>query len=466
MIALMVAAALAMQDAQTHGRTDAPTHGRTAAQDTTRLTVHEAVARALGQYPTVAASRAQRDRAAAVVREDRSQLLPRLALDAGATQAQLPGLVYPLHSLPTGPASPLPVFATTLFQASAVLNWTLYDFGARKNRVEASRSLEGAAEAALTSAQQQLVARAANAYLRVLTARQTLAAQDQRLAALGAESERTRRLLAEGKAARVTLLRADAALARARADRSGTAGELDVAEHDLAQLTALPWEGISRDTLPEAALADTTDPAPLVTGAARVALVARAQEASADLLEVRRRAAAAQAGANALRRARMPELRLSAGLVDRGAPDNTMKAEWQAGLGISYPLYTGGARSGAIDRGDADARGARAQLRLAELGTTAAVDRAVAAVIQSHARVLALQSAVEQSDAVVQVERTALEVGSGTQTDYLDALALALQARSSLIEARHAEIAARIELARITGELSPEWLVRHLEAGR
>ncbi|MFI5208327.1 MAG: TolC family protein, partial [Gemmatimonadales bacterium] len=352
------------------------------------------------------------------------------------------------------------------FQGSAFLNWTFFDFGARSARTDASRALAGAADAALSSAQQSLIARTATAYLSVLTAREVLAAQDQRLAALDAETARTRRLLAEGKAARVEVLRAEATLARARADRSGTAGQLDVAEHDLAQLAGLSYENVTRAVLPGDVLADTSDPAPTVTGAARTALAEQALASNADVLEVRRRAQAAEAASAAQRATRLPELRLQAGLVDHGAPGQTLKAEWQAGLGVSYPLYTGGARAGQIDRADADARAAAEQLRLAELAAASSVDRAVATVIESHARVLALRSAVETSDAVVQVERTSLEVGSGTQTDYLDALAQLLEARSSLIEATHAEITAHIELARVTGALSPEWLAQRLESPR
>ena len=80
------------------------------------------------------------------------------------------------------------------------------------------------------------------------------------------------------------------------------------------------------------------------------------------------------------------------------------------------------------------------------------------------ARIAALQSAVEQSAEVARIERLALEVGSGTQSDYLDAEANLLRARADLIEARHAEISARVELARVLGELSPEWLARTVES--
>lgn len=436
-----------------------------AIQDTSALTLHRAVERALAHHPSVAAARAVRDRAAADVGEARSQRLPRLVLEGSATRFEEPMLIYPLHGFPTGLTTPaaLPPFDLTLLQGSAAVSWTLWDFGQRGARLKAARALGGAAEAALGTAELQLLARAATGYLRVLTARQTLAAQDQRLAALDAEGQRTRRLFSEGKAARVEILRVDAERARARAERIGTATQLDVAERDLAQLTGLPYERIHAAPLAAAALRDTTAAADTATGV-RAALVALAREASPELLEARRRADAAEAVAGAARATRFPELRLASGIVDRGRAAGDFRAEWQAGVAVSYPLYTGGSRTNQIRRAAADARGAAEQLRLAELNLAQGVDRALAAVREAHARVAALGSAAEQSAEVARIERLSLEVGSGTQTDYLDAEANLLRARASLIEARHAEIAARIELERVTGELTLEWLARALES--
>lgn len=426
-----------------------------AAQDTSRLTLPVAVRRALSQYPTVAAARAGRDRALADLGEASASRLPRLVLDASLTQFQEPMVVFPLHGF--DPRNP-PLFDRTLIQSGVSLSWTFYDFGSRASRVRAARALGSAADAALGSAEIDLAARAANAYLRVLTARGVLTAQDQRLAALTAESERARRLLEEGKAARVEILRVDAEVARALADRIATGAELDVAEHDLAQLTQLPWARIHADSLAPLNLADTTPVAE------RAVLISLAREASPELVEVRRRAEAAQAGLSAARATRFPELRLSSGYVDRGRATGDFKAEWQAGVGLWYALYTGGSRASLIRRADADERVAGERLRLAELVVEQGVDRGLAAVREAHARVAALRVAAEQFAEVARIERLSLDVGSGTQTDYLDAEANLLRARASLIEARHAEIAARVDLARITGELSQEWLAHTLES--
>lgn len=117
-------------------------------------------------------------------------------------------------------------------------------------------------------------------------------------------------------------------------------------------------------------------------------------------------------------------------------------------------------------RASADARGATAQLRVAELNVESAIDRALASLREARARRVALQSAVDQSAEVARIERLSRDVGSGTQTDYLDAEATLLRARSSLIDAQHAEILARVDVARLIGELSPDWLARTVESAQ
>ena len=81
----------------------------------------------------------------------------------------------------------------------------------------------------------------------------------------------------------------------------------------------------------------------------------------------------------------------------------------------------------------------------------------------SRARVTALEAAVAQSSEVARITQLLRDVGEGTQTDYLIAEANLFRARSSLVQARHAVIAARVELARVLGELSRSWIASSLE---
>ena len=60
----------------------------------------------------------------------------------------------------------------------------------------------------------------------------------------------------------------------------------------------------------------------------------------------------------------------------------------------------------------------------------------------------------------------ALDAGRGTQTDYLRAEASLRRAQAAVIQSHHAEIAARVELARTVGDLTPHWLSAMLETAR
>lgn len=427
--------------------------------DTTRLTLTDAVTRALRSYPTVGAARAMRDRATADLGDARAAWLPRLSVDASLTRFEQPMVVAPLHGF--DPRNP-PLFNNTLIQSGVSLGYTLLDFGTRAGRVRALNAMRGAADAALDNAEAQLATRVVNTYLRVLTARDLLVAQDLRLNALNVEAGRIRKLLAEGKAARIDGLRVDAEAKRSAAERIAGASQLDVAERDLAQLAGVPWETVHLGVLQAARLRDT---ALIDSGdATRAELVRRAQANAPEVLELRGRAAAAHASLSAIRATRLPELRLNSAYIDRGRAWDDFSAEWQVGVSVSYPLFTGGSRTSAIHRADAEARAADEQLRAAEMGVEQGVNRSLAALREAHARTAALESAAAQSAEIVRIERLSLDVGSGTQSDYLEAEANLLRARAGLIEARHAEVSARVELARILGELSTDWLARTVES--
>lgn len=423
------------------------------AQDTSRLTLAVATQRALARYPTVAIARASRDQAAAAVGEARAPLLPRLSLDAAFTRYEEPSIVYPLHGFSL--ASP-PAFDRTLAQGAASLSYALWDFGGRTSRLRAARAAEDAAAAAVGASEAALLARVTGAYLRVLTLRGVLAAQDRQIAALAAEEDRVHQLLQAGRAARVEVLRIEAEVSRARADREGTAAGLDVAERDLALLADVPVERARAGALTPLRLRDSA------AAPDRAALLARARDANPDLQQARRSADVGRAQLAAVRASRFPELRLQGSYVDRGTVAGDFRGEWQAGLALTYPLYTGGLRTGQIRRADAELHVRSEQLRQVEMALEQSVDRALGTLREAHARVAALATAVARFDEVVRIRRLSLQTGSGTQTDYLGAETDLLRARAALVEAQHGEIAARVELARVAGELAPAWLAAAL----
>jgi outer membrane protein len=420
------------------------------------LTLLDAVRRALATQPRVAGTRAALDAARAGLAEADAAWWPRVSLDAGITRFEEPMLVTPLHGFDPNFLLDPPDFDETIVDASLAARWTVFQGGGRRARVRAAGARVQAAAASLEGAEDATIAVAVMAYADAVAARETLVAHDLRLEALAAEHARVGKALAEGAAAGVERARADAALARARANRIVAAAELEVATGELGRVIGLADAGpelAGRLVLPRVEPPDVAAESPGIAALENPA-VARA----------RSEAEAARAVADAARAAWWPDVAAQGAYVERGAagePD-TYSGEWQVGLRLDWAVFTGGARKAQVDRAEADERQAEARLRQAELDQASQVERAAAAFEQARAREAALAEAALASAEVARVERLALDVGAGVQADWIDAQADLLEARAALVEVRAASLVAAVELARATGALDLDWLANHL----
>lgn len=439
-----------------------------AAQEDGPLTLLDAARRALDTHPSVSAAEAAVDAAGAARSGARAAWWPSLALDASATRFEEPMPVYPIHGFTLDPAAAgkpaldptdfgLPPFERTLYEARAGARWTVFQGGARLARTRRADALADAAEADLHGARSALLAGVTGAYLDVIVARDVLDAHDRRLDAMAAERDRVALAIDEGAAAKVDLARVDAAVARARADRVDAAARLDVAAGDLARFLG------SEDPTDRLAAA-VTAPSIAVEPTAPRSSPLEVPDRGPRVERARAEARAAGAAADAARAAWLPTVTAGGAYVERGAAGvDAWDGEWQAGLALEYPLFTGGARKAEVDRARAEASAARARARAVELDAAAALQRADAALERALARREALEAAVAGFEEVARVEALALEVGSGVEADWLDARADLLEGRAALAEARAAVVRAAVERARVDGTLSIEWLESRLE---
>lgn len=417
-----------------------------------RITIHEAVARALEHHPSIAAASHALDGARAGVSESAGARWPQLRLDAAATRFQDPMLVAPLHGF--DPQSP-PLFDRTLVHFTLGASYTLFDGGRRGALIRRDEAAVTLREADFDATTQTLIADVVQAWLAVSAGRALLTADDDQLGALQAELDRVQQFLAVGRAAPVEGLRVEAALAQAQAARVARDVELARTEELLARLTGIPLETIRATTL---AASQVSVPMPPLDG-----LRAQVRAGNADLARAQSRVRAAEAMAAAAGSTWWPELRLQAGYTDYSSGEGRLLGEWQTGVRASYALFTGGSRRAASARAGSERNAAESEVAAIELRLDEALDRIVAMARSAEARSTALAAAARQYEEVARIERLALDEGAGTQPDWLSAQAALLSARSALIEARHAEIAARIELARLTGRLTPATLMTLVE---
>ncbi len=409
------------------------------------LTLQAVVDSALATHPKVLGAEARVERGQAGVSAARAQLFPSLALSGSWTRFEEPMVVAPLHGFdPTHP----PAFDRTLVQGQVGLEYTVWDGGARGARIRAAEAGEGGLVAGLDDARMQLLEDVVAAYTGVLGSRDLRAAAGLQVAALESERDHAKQRLAEGAAARVEVLRADAALLDARAQQATADARATLAERNLARFMGVDAAALEGRALVDISARPDTDATPGTDP--RLEAAQRAVDAAVARLDTER------AG-------RLPSLKAGAGLQTYGSAAGDYVTEWNAGMRVSLPLFTGGARTAAIRAAEADLRAARQDLKQTDLAIAATLDAANAEVMEATARLQALDASVAQWEEVERVEALSLETGAGVQQDYLRAEASLFQARAGRARARYDAIVAHVGRARAQGHLDRAWLNEALE---
>lgn len=425
--------------------------------DSAAFPLVDAVRRALATHPSVGMTEAQVAGSDAMVAEARAARLPRLSVEVSGTRFEQPMIVAPLHGLDL--MNP-PHFDATLLQGRLQAGYTLFDGGARGARIDRAVANAGSASASDAAARGALIERVVRAYLRVRGGREVVAAYAAQVSSLESERERAERMFSAGRVARVAVLRAEAALSRARAAQSSASGSLREAEGDLARLTDTTVDAL------ESSRIESAVPGASLVRPERPRLIEAASSSSPAVERARQRLRAAEAGHREALASYWPTLSLAGGYVAYASAADAAITEWQAALQLAWPVFTGGSRQAASSRAASEATAASEAVRMAELDVAADVDRAVTALEEAQARETSLAAAEAQFEEVVQVESLALETGAGVQTDYLRAVSDLLETRASLTESRSAVVGAQVTLARLTGELTVEWLERMVEVQR
>ena len=411
------------------------------------LTLAEAVEATLTSHPVPRSATARVDEAEAMASSARASRLPSLRLEADLTRFQEPMIVAPLHSLDL---SRPPRFDETLVQGRLGLAYTLFDGGARSARIHGAEASAGAAWRGKRAAEAALLEAVATAYVGLRSARAVRTAAEAQVDAVQEELERARRQVQAGTAPRVEALRAEAALQDARAELAAADATAGLATRNLARLMGADPESVAAQALAEVDLPDLAPPGREVR--------------NPEVDRARQQMEAAEAAVAVERGDAWPRLDARAGVVDYGTLRGDHVFEWQAGLQLSWSLFTGGARRASLDRAEARLRAARAELEEAELDAARAVDAARAAVVEADARAEALEASRAQWTEVARIETLALEAGSGVQADLLRAEARRFQAGAGLARARSDAVLARVSLARAQGVLDGPWLNRSPES--
>ena len=433
------------------------------------LTLTQAADAALATHPSVLASQGRLEGAQAGRSAARAAYLPSISGTTGLTRHAEPMVVAPLHGF--DPTSP-PDFDRTLIQSQLGVDFTLFDGGARRARVRGAEAAEAATELGADATVQDVLEAVTRGYTAVLATRAVADAAQRQEEALASELDRARQRLQEGTAARVEVLRAEAALLDAQAQRASAASSVSLAERGLARLMGAAPGNLAGRPLED--VAPTSSAPDGESAAVGVSTVSGPSAASGSpppfedprVTAARRSLDGAMARLSQEKATRLPTLRASAGLLNFGSGLGEYTTEWQAGVRLSWPLFTGGAREASIRRADADVTVAREELRAMELAMANEMDAADAALAEATARAAALDASVTQWEEVARIEALSLETGAGVQQDFLRAQAAPFQARAGRARAYYDQLLALVGRARAQGRLDRGWMDDALEIRR
>jgi outer membrane protein len=330
-----------------------------------RLTVEEAVARAIAASPRLARLSALEAAAEAQARGARADRWPQVDLGAGYTRrSEVPELTI---FAPTGDTAK-PVERIVVFP-NIQDNWRLragvalpiWTGGRIGGQIDAAEQGQTAAGEDLRAGRADLVLETKTAYWSLVTARESLRVLQDEMRAYDAHLADTRNRERFGMAARNEVLAVQVERDRVELERLRAEVGSDLAEANLRRLLDLPPAARVEPAEP---LAAAPGPRPDVE-----ALVAEAQAGRAERKALAARAAAAEATAGAEHGTRLPQVTLAGGYTyanpnrDIVPPTADWKDTWDVGVGLSWSVFDRGKRSASEARARAQADAAREQLR-------------------------------------------------------------------------------------------------------
>jgi len=218
---------------------------------TPAITIRQAVENAVRNYPAIAVSQEQIDAASAGIRLARTAYLPRvdsLAQVNRATRNNVFGLLFPQSIIPSisGPVLGTNNFGTVWGSAVGVLvTWEPFDFGFRNASVSAATALRTRNEATLKRTQFEVSVAAADAFLTLLAAQETVRAAQAGVDRAQSLTQSVRAQVDAQLRPGADASRTEAELAAARTQLVQAQQAEEVARALLSQFTGIPPEQIT-----------------------------------------------------------------------------------------------------------------------------------------------------------------------------------------------------------------------------
>ncbi len=393
------------------------------------LSLAQAVARVRDAGFDVRLAQADFEGAGAQAASTRALYLPQLSVSETSLKADIPQLGMPVAR-----------------QTYLSLNASLPLLSANQRLSAQAAALAGSAsELSVDESRNDAVYAVIQIYRRAqlataLASARTVALQDQQR-----HLHNTALRVAGGKTARYVLARDRAAVASAQQDLQNTLAQRDEATNDLKAALDYTIDSNVR-------VADSPDPVPFAL--TQTQALARADQSRPAIVGARLQLASARTRLRAARAAYAPAISATGQTYNGSSAPALGPSGYQVGVAASLPLIDGGARSAAVRQASSEVHRAETQLDRARLFAQRDVANAYSELQTASINLRTARTALADAQEQLRIAELREASGKGINLETLDALAVAANARESVLAAiiRYSDAVAGVQHA--TGDLS------------
>lgn len=406
-----------------------------AAGDT--LTLDEAIARALRVSPQIVQAETSLGTAQYAVTQTWASYLPSLSLSTGAS-------VSASERFNTQTNTVVRSASSDNYNARLNSSMSLFTGGRRGAELRSARADATAAGASLVEQRFSVTLSTKQAFYNVLRADEQIRVGQVRVELAREGLDAAERRLSVGSATRSDVLRSRLELTDAQQTLLDAQAQKRSAAFALGRLVGVQGPVEPRVETP-------LEPEPLSLDRQQLTELALANAPA--VASARASALASEANVSAARAQWFPSLSGSAGYTITNDDPTLSKAtnSWSLSLGMSYPIFNGLQREGAIDRAQATALVADAQLADAQRQTLAELERLILEVEVTAERVALLRVSLEVAEEDLRVQRERYRLGASTILDQITSQLNRIQAEMNLIAARYDYQIARAQLETLVG---------------
>ncbi|MEX0912077.1 MAG: TolC family protein [Gemmatimonadota bacterium] len=424
--------------------------------DSLRLTLNEAVSRAVGTSEEVRAALAQQNIAESQVVQTRAGALPQV--NANLSYNRTLASIFDGISLgapdgggdveiPEDDAPVLPFGRPNTWMATLSLTQPLYSGGRISTGLAIASNIRRASALDVMEAQADIALQTKSAYLQAVLAEHLVDISEEAYALADAQLQQVELFEQQGTASEFEVLSARVERDNLEPGIVEARNALRLAELNLKRLVNLPADQSLELVTPlEPVMAE-------VDGAAlRAALTDR------PAVEALEQVVAAREGAvRVARAARLPSVGASANFSYQAFPsgvapvDAEWMRDWTLGFQVSIPVFTGMRTSGAIEQASAELVQAELQRDQAREGLELELEAALGEFEAARTQIVARQGTVDEALRALELAELRFATGMGTQLEVSNARLLLEQARVNEAQSLYNYLNALARIERTAG---------------